>query len=247
MPDPLDFSHLELGGIPALSDDVGLYYLESEKTAPELRQYLAGLLDSTEQARRDRFHSASAQALFELSHGLTRVALSRWHAVEYGSRIDPSAWRFSADHLGKPAAFLPENNSDAPTAPQFSLSHTPGAALVAVAARGKIGVDLESANRLADALPLANRYFAPEECADVLAQADEAAKRRRFLFYWTLKEAYLKALGLGITRPLASFAFYSDAGEARLLYDHNGVEGEWRFPTLALPGGMMGAVARKTH
>ena len=236
---------LELSGVPFLSGDVRLYYLESGKTTPDIQAYFAAILDPEECARRDRFLFSEAKKLFELSHGLTRIALSQWCTAEHGTHVDPSAWRFLADSLGKPRAFLPEPAPIPENAPLFSLSHTRGAALVAVASQGKVGVDLESAHRLADALPLANRYFAPEECIDTLSQPDEAAMRQRFLLYWTLKEAYLKALGLGLTRPLASFAFTHDANRARLLYDHNGVSNMWCFHTLNLPGGMLASVARE--
>ena len=231
----------ELNDVMPAMGDLRLFFLESGKTTPEAREFFAATLDAEERARRDRFPTTEAKDLFAMSHGLTRVALSRWCAEQYGTEINPADWRFTANRLGKPCAFLPDDRAEAPL---FSLSHTRGAALVAVTSRGKIGVDLESARRLANALPLANRYFAPEECADVLSRPGVDLMRERFLHYWTLKEAYLKALGLGITRPLASFAFALEAGSARLLYDHDGIRDDWRFPILALPGDMMGAIAR---
>ena len=81
----------------------------------------------------------------------------------------------------------------------------------ALAAGRDVGVDVEDLNRRPVEPGLVARYFAPSEvkAIDVGAPGWE----QRFLNYWTLKEAYLKARGLGISVHLADVAFSLDASE----------------------------------
>lgn len=87
----------------------------------------------------------------------------------------------------------------------FNLSHTDGLVVLAVARR-PIGVDVEWVARPGRTVELADRYFARAEVA-ALRALPEAAQRDRFFELWTLKEAYIKARGLGLAIPLGSFAF----------------------------------------
>jgi 4'-phosphopantetheinyl transferase len=75
-----------------------------------------------------------------------------------------------------------------------------------------VGVDAEDVERPGDRDRLAARRFTPEENA-ALARLPPADRRRRFFEYWTLKEAYVKARGTGLTIPLAHVAFRIVDGE----------------------------------
>jgi phosphopantetheinyl transferase len=94
----------------------------------------------------------------------------------------------------------------------FSVAHTQGALLCAVTLDGDVGVDIELRNRVDDKPSssverLAQRYFSADEHAALCALPDDASKRARFVELWTLKEAYVKALGRGIAAaPLAGFS-----------------------------------------
>jgi 4'-phosphopantetheinyl transferase len=83
---------------------------------------------------------------------------------------------------------------------------TPYGVLVALAvAQGhRVGVDVEDARRVVRE-DVAGRFFAPSEVADLRALPD-AAQARVFFDYWTLKEAYIKARGMGLAIPLGDFA-----------------------------------------
>ncbi len=92
----------------------------------------------------------------------------------------------------------------------FSVAHAPGALLCALSADGELGVDVERAERGsgASAERLARRYFSLAEAASLAALPDERARVARFVELWTLKEAYVKALGRGIAAaPLSGFSF----------------------------------------
>ena len=87
----------------------------------------------------------------------------------------------------------------------FNLSHTDGLVVLAIA-RQPVGVDVEWLDRTGRTVELADRYFARTETASLRA-LPETAQRDRFFDLWTLKEAYIKARGLGLALPLGGFAF----------------------------------------
>jgi len=88
----------------------------------------------------------------------------------------------------------------------FNLSHTDGLVALATSAHGELGVDVEWSARRGRTVELAERYFAAPEI-EALRALPEEAQRPRFFQLWTLKEAYIKARGLGLRIPLHSFAF----------------------------------------
>jgi Phosphopantetheinyl transferase len=200
-------------------------------------------LDAVESARLARFTMCDAAVLFVAAHGLARFALSHWqHAHNPGTVIDPNRWSFRVGKYGKPEAYV----QDCPdfSAPSFSLSHTRGATAVAVAGAGRIGVDIEWRDRQVKQFEIADRYFTSEEQLDILGMSTHGEAVERFLLYWTLKEAYLKALGFGLTKSLKSFAFKPEDDSASLLYDSDGPDGNWLFRHYRQPEGYILALAR---
>lgn len=149
------------------------------------------LLSSDERARWERFRFASKKNEFLYGKLLTRGVLSR-----YLPRL-PEHWTFDEAERGKPSARDAEGL-------HFNLSHTRGLLALAVTRAGDVGVDVEQIERR-DA-GVAERFFAPEEAAQVRAAA-EPERDRLFGRFWTLKEAYIKAHGGGLSIPLASFRF----------------------------------------
>jgi hypothetical protein len=127
---------------------------------------------------------------------MVRRALSRY------SEIPPQKWRFVENAHGKP---LIDPDLDSPPL-SFSLAHTKGLAVVAVTGGADVGVDVERADRSVNAARLTGRFFSPEETA-ALQELSPERLRERFFLYWTLKESYIKARGLGLSLPLDSFSF----------------------------------------
>ena len=95
---------------------------------------------------------------------------------------------------------------------EFNLSHTEGMILCAVTAGYPIGVDIEDTTRPAEFLPLARRFFHPAEIA-LLENLPTDQLPRAFYRLWTLKEAYLKAVGAGLTGRLDAFGFRWPTGQ----------------------------------
>lgn len=142
----------------------------------------------------ERLRFPEGRRLFAVSHLLVRMALSRCSGL-------PSAdWRFIRGEYGKP--FVAPEAGMPPL--RFSLAHTAGLAVVAVSCGADVGVDVERTDRPVRALELIRRFFSPEEVAE-LEGLSPGELRDRFFRHWTLKEAYIKALGRGLSHPLGSF------------------------------------------
>ena len=90
---------------------------------------------------------------------------------------------------------------------QFSLSHS-GDRVMCVTADRPVGCDVQ-ATAPRD-LRLARRFFTEEECRFIFAQESEAARYAAFFRVWTLKESFLKCVGLGLAFPMDAFSLYPD-------------------------------------
>jgi 4'-phosphopantetheinyl transferase len=164
---------------------------------PALTESAHGILDAGEISRSERLHGATLRKLFLVSRVLLRTTLARY------ADVPPGGWRFVTNDHGKPR-IAPEMGSSAPA---FNLAHTSvGVAVVAVTSGRDIGVDVESSGRHVQAEKLIERFFASEEVAE-LGKLPYTEIRMRFFLTWTLKEAYIKALGRGFAQPLDSFNF----------------------------------------
>jgi 4'-phosphopantetheinyl transferase len=124
----------------------------------------------------------------------------------------------------------PELESSTSLRPRFNLSKTSGMVACCVARNHEVGLDIEDLYRQVDVTPLAARFFAPAEKRDLLA-LPEHARRQRFFEYWTLKEAYVKALGAGLSIPLNQFWFQVNPAPVRLSVQSpsSGDPADWQF------------------
>ncbi|MBW2257586.1 MAG: 4'-phosphopantetheinyl transferase superfamily protein [Deltaproteobacteria bacterium] len=181
-------------------DEVDLWLYdprETTDTAP-----LEGLLSAGERTRHARFQHPRDRHDFLISRSLLRTTLSRYEARP------PEAWRFTTGPHGKPEI---EGDAGNPRL-RFNLSHTQGLILVGVTRGHDIGVDVEDIRQETDALSLAERFFSPEEHEQLASLAPED-RSRHFFALWTLKEAYAKARGEGLSLPLDTCRFRFDGPE----------------------------------
>jgi 4'-phosphopantetheinyl transferase len=183
------------------------------------------LLDAEELARADNFRFASDRRCFIATHALLRSMLTE------ATGLPAAEWRYAFTELGKPLLAAAFAQGDL----QFNISHTPGAAACAIA-RSEIGLDIEAADRRMD-FKIAHRFIAPEEASLFLSVVDEQQRRHLFFRLWTLKEAFVKATGEGLARPLDSFAFTLDP--VRIHFPrrragrwHDSAPNSWQFAEL---------------
>ena len=160
------------------------------------RTGLQALLDDTERQRRSRFVFERSRDEFLVAHALVRLALQR-----HGNHPAHS-WRFVTDEHGRPFVEGPATASEM----HFNLSHTRGLVACVVSDTKLCGVDVEEHRHTSDLVQLAQRFFSAAEAADI-ADCHVDQRTDRFFSYWTLKESYIKARGLGLALDLGSFSF----------------------------------------
>ena len=173
-----------------------IWWLDVDAVAAEHWPALEALLEESERQRAARFHFERDRLTYVAAHALGRRLLSHWAGGV------PQDWRFSVGDHGKPEVLCPEG---AP-ALRLNLSHTRGLAAAALTVDNDIGIDVEWLGRHTDCLGLGQRFFAASEC-ELLRAAPAERLVETFLALWTLKEAYVKAIGKGLAQPLDSFSF----------------------------------------
>ncbi|WP_264874424.1 4'-phosphopantetheinyl transferase family protein [Vibrio agarivorans] len=131
----------------------------------------------------------------KLTRVLVRLVLSQY------SNHDPKDWVFSLKVGGKPFVA----NASHPLF--FNVSHTQGLIVCAVSVESEVGVDVEILDKKRNFMAIAQQYFAEQEFQSLRALRNEQERKLLFFQLWTLKEAYLKACGKGITVPLSSICF----------------------------------------
>lgn len=164
--------------------------------APTLAASWAALLSPDERLRWQRFARDEDRCRFLLVRALVRRVLAR------ELDLPPQDLYFRADTHGKPRV-----GSSAAPPMHFNLSHTRGLSVLAVSRQAEVGVDVEALARKVDLLALARRYFATSEVQALEALAPQP-QRELFFALWTLKEAWVKAKGLGLRVPLDEFSFH---------------------------------------
>jgi 4'-phosphopantetheinyl transferase len=194
---------------------------------------LRATLRRDELARAERFAFPELRSRFVVARGALREILGRY------TGLAPERLRFRYGPHGKP--FLAEPAA----APFFNLAHSGDAAVCAVTGAGDVGVDLERHRPLEDLAGLAGRCFSHRERAD-LARVPAEERETAFFACWTRKEAYVKALGAGLSAPLDDFdvAFARDRppGLLAIAGDRAAARG-WTLLDLPVGGELAGAVA----
>lgn len=200
---------------------------------PKTLIQLVKLLAKDEQERANRFIFDRDRQHFIAARARLRLILSRY------LNVGPQRLRFRYGPQGKPE--LAGGNGDAL---YFNLSHSNGLALFAVTKEHKVGVDLEWIRPVDDMDSIARRFFSKAEY-QAYSALPQSQQSLGFFNCWTRKEAYIKAIGQGLTCPLADFDVSLTPGQpAKLLSikdDPQSVE-LWSMTALAPAAGYVGAI-----
>jgi 4'-phosphopantetheinyl transferase len=157
---------------------------------------LSEWLSEEERQRAARLRFADGRDRFILSHAYTRFVLARYLGIH------PRDVEFGTSETGKPWVVGESGGMEERFG--FNLSHCKTYVVVAVAPTLLVGVDVEEHRPNMDALGIAKRYFAPKEFAVFETLAEEEIEPY-FLKIWTCKEAFVKAIGLGLSYSLNRF------------------------------------------
>lgn len=193
---------------------VEVFFCETYGLSEDHVSAMLSVLSPDERDRQERFAFAEDRRDYVVAHVLLRTALAT------RTETAPDRLRFDATPQGKPFLLPP---SDGVPVPAFSITHARGIVACAVAAGGRVGVDVESVEACARAVDVARRMFSDAEAAalDRLPDHECAA---HVCALWTLKEAYSKAIGLGLAQSLTHPSF----GVSGARVDSVGAEG-WLF------------------
>jgi len=202
--------------------------------APTRVSDLAASLCASEAARSDRYQFERDRRRFRVRRGFLRSLLCRYLACP------PEQLRFGSGPEGKP--FLTQHPDL-----YFNLSHSGELALIAISCEAELGVDIEQMRFVDDADTIVRRLFSSREAAEYFA-TPVSARPAVFFNCWTRKEAFVKALGNGLSFPLRQFEVSVKPGEpARVLAikDDPGVAAGWTLIHFEPAPGFVGALASR--
>lgn len=185
---------MELGSIILPTDEIHIWSVSLDQLSSRF-PILSELLSVDERMRAERLHLEKQRKHFVICRGVLRIILGHYLG------IDPIKLRFCYRKYGKPALTNACNGMPV----HFNLSRSEGIALYAFTRSHEIGVDIEWVRDLWEKDAIAGQFFSATEI-HILYALPEDKKKNAFFKLWTRKEAYIKALGDGLHRPLNSFA-----------------------------------------
>lgn len=188
-------------GISLFPDEVQVWLETLEHGATHAEQFFR-TLSADEQDRALRFHFEKDRVRFVTARGILRQLLGTL------LRIDPDRVCFQFSEYGKP--FLADQFSSSGL--KFNVSHSGDKMLIAISARREIGIDVEKIRPDFSTEEIAERYFSAFEVARFRSLPDEV-RSEAFFSCWTRKEAYIKAIGNGLSCPLDEFDVTFAPGE----------------------------------
>ncbi len=176
-------------------------------------------LSEEEMARAERFRFDRHRRAFVIGRAALRTLLARYLGME------AAAIQFVYGPHGKPAL------ADPSCSLRFNASNSGSLAAFAFTTGCEIGVDVEQHRPLTDFENIADRFFSPEETAELLNLSPNE-KTAGFFNCWTRKEAFIKAMGGGLSIPLDSFRVTLQPGAPARMVSLEGSEEAARGWTL---------------
>ena len=217
---------------PLLPDEVHVWRVSLREQLDSPADYRQ-ILSSDELERADRFLLSEHGERFVATRGILRVLLGRYLAKS------PHDFTFCYNDQGKPSllAFADSNV-------EFNLAHSGDFAFYAFSIGRRLGTDVEGGDREVAYEKVSRRFFSQREVADMDSLPAED-RRAAFFTCWTRKEAYLKAIGTGLSAGLAGFSVSLKPGEPARLVEVKADESEaqrWRMENLTAGEGYAAAL-----
>jgi 4'-phosphopantetheinyl transferase len=228
-PDRLFLPHT----VPRLGNNsVQVWLIEFARFSSEEEIWKTRLI-AEEQERASRYRFAWDRKQYAVTRGCLRWLLGLYLGVE------PLSIEIRYAEHGKPYLAAPYGDL------QFNVSHSDGLALLAFGRGEMLGVDVELVREDVEVDEIAKRFFSPAEQA-ALARLPAEQRRQAFFRCWTRKEAFIKAIGEGLSLPLHQFDVSVDPEQPATLLATRPVSTEavqWSLHDLVVPRGYAAALA----
>jgi len=219
-------------------DEIHVWQASLDQPPSQLQSFFDNLA-ADEQARAERFYFKRDREHFVVARGVLRAILGG-----YLNRT-PKSLSFCYGPHGKPA-LAGEYGGDAI---RFNVSHSHAVALYAVTRGREVGIDVEHIRFNLPVAEIAEQFFSRREAA-MLRSLPTELQHQAFFRCWTLKEAYIKALGVGFSLPLDQFDLSPTPGEPDVvlvtLRDPSETS-RWSFQDLFPAAGYVAALAVEAH
>ena len=202
--------------------------------------HLTTFLSTDELHRASKFRFPEHKRRFIVARGILRELLS--HYLD----ISPESVQFNYSDRGKPQLLKP--STECPL--QFNISHSQEYALFGFTTSNLIGVDIEYLREMPDSVKIAQRFFSPREF-DLIKNLAIKEQSQGFFKLWTAKEAYLKAIGTGLSGSLAGVEIdFAEDSSSNLLLTINGdtmARNNWCIYSCLPATNYAGAIAVETQ
>jgi|SRR5580700_2193488 4'-phosphopantetheinyl transferase len=181
-------------GTPALGrEEIHIWHQNLARGLAEV-EALGSLLSPDEMERAQRFRFEANRNEFMVCRGTLRTLLGHYVSVP------PKELCFEYSEYGRPRLATGSWAGDL----DFNVSHSGGHALLGFARGRKVGLDIEKIRKDFGTGEIAERFFSEAERSALLDLPQEQ-KHEAFFRCWTRKEAFIKALGEGLSHPLDQF------------------------------------------
>jgi 4'-phosphopantetheinyl transferase len=214
------------------SDEVHVWF-GSLEAPPEKLTWLYSLLSVDEVGRANRFVFPRHRDAFIVACGTLRLLLSKY------LNHSPEPIQFTYNEYGKPSISSGQNPGL-----KFNLSHSGSMAAYALTSGPNVGIDIEQCNASLATLDVAKQFFADGEVQH-LSQCPSSSFCAEFFRIWTLKEAFVKGIGKGLSVDLRAFQVSSAAPQSAnwLVKDDVSGSDRWMLQPLPVADGYMAGLA----
>ncbi len=181
------------------------------------------MLSEDEKIKAGKYRFNKDMKIYVLARATLRFIISKY------LKVDPNEIHFTYSKYQKPSLLKPKTNL------HFNVSHSGERVLIGFTEDSVLGVDIELIKYTEELTDVARRFFSDNEVSDFLTLSGED-QSIGFFNCWTRKEAFIKAVGQGLSFPLKEFdVSLLPAKEARLLSTHFNLKEKDKWSLFDIP------------
>lgn len=175
--------------IKLMQEEVHIWCIRWKEVIPVFEYYQL-MLDQKEKEKMEEYYFYEDRMRYVAGKVITKLVL-----IQY---LEEEEISFLSHKFGKPYYKSISGKQDI----EFNISHSGEMILVAFSRDAKIGVDIQEIIDCSEYLEIARSFFEPEEVKNI----EESNSKELFFQYWSAKEAYLKAIGVGLLKGMSFFS-----------------------------------------